>query len=117
MQVAIAFHHNANDMDVIYFDDLFVYEGAPMLTSITNSDEAVAVSVNYNTETENLTIVNPTNNLLTVKLIDVTGRMVASIPTHGADKIDLKKYNLNQGVYIVTVSGQNISKNKRIYIK
>ena len=117
MATYFAFHHNANDMDVLYIDEVTITEGP---ASVNNNEVAnFSVDQNYpNPATGNTTINYTLNNNSDVlfNVYDVTGKVVytesANGQAAGAHRFDLNTSNMSNGMYFytVTVNGQQVTR-------
>ncbi len=114
-QVYIAFHHNANDMFIVNFDNIRVTEGPPAGVSVPNAD---GLSLNQNSP-------NPFNNStdisyslkqnanITMTVTDVTGQVVNVMnegnQMSGSHNIRFDGSSLTSGIYFYTlnVNGHN----------
>ena len=107
-----AFHHNANDMDVLYIDEILVIDN-PMSVSDNNKDFSLSQNVpnpaNGST-TFNYSLTNNSN--VSFNVYDVMGNIVYSQneanQSAGAHRFDMNTSNLSNGMYFytITVNGQ-----------
>lgn len=107
------FHHNANDMDVLYIDEMLVIDNPMSVSEVAPSftiSQNVPNPANGST-TFNYSLTN--NSKVAFNVYDVTGNLVysqdASNQAAGAHRIDMNTSNLANGMYFYTISvnGQN----------
>jgi hypothetical protein len=118
MTVVIAFHHNANDQDVLRLDEIMFIDGSLAMGIQEN------VSVNGITVAQNMP--NPFSSLSTISyqleknapvvlsVYDVTGKLIseqyAGEQSAGNHTIDINAENISAGVYYYSIkAGENTS--------
>jgi len=115
--IYIAFHHNANDMFILYLTDIMLVEGPASV----NAPEANGLTINQN-------MPNPANGSTTItyslaqnsdvlfNVTDVTGQVVytenVANQSAGLHNLELNTANLANGMYFYnfTVNGQVITR-------
>ncbi len=115
--IYIAFHHNANDMFILYLTDVVLIEGPASV----NSPDANGLTINQNTPnpangstTITYTLVNNSDILFNVT--DVTGKVVytenLSNQSAGLHNLALNTTDLSNGMYFYTfvVNGQPVTR-------
>lgn len=117
MPTYFAYHHNANDMDVLYIDEVTITEGP---ASVNNTEvSGFSVAQNYPNPANGSTTINYTlenNSDVLFNVYDVTGKVVYTESLNGqaagAHRIDLNTANLSNGMYFytVTVNGQQVTR-------
>jgi len=107
--VYIAFQHNANDMDVIFLDEMMLIEAQVLGMEEVNND--VTVSQNFPNPVQNTTMFSyqlTKSANVTVDVLDITGRIVMSIEegqkSAGAHRVTLDTEKLPNGTYFYTVT-------------
>jgi hypothetical protein len=108
-----AWHHTANDMDVLYIDEILVLD---FPTSVAEANaNAFTLSNNVPNPANGSTTFNYTlksNSDVTFNVYDVTGKVVFSSneanQSAGAHRLDMNTSNLSNGMYFytITVNGQ-----------
>jgi Secretion system C-terminal sorting domain len=87
-----------------------------LITSI-NDIQKEDLSVYPNPFTDNITLTLNTANQVSVTLFDVKGRMVLNqnaTPKNKQIQLDLIKYKLNSGLYLLKVTSENITQTIRL---
>jgi len=115
--IYVAFHHNANDMFILYLTDIMLIEGPAGV----NAPEANGLSISQNTP-------NPANGSTTItytlaqnsdvlfNVTDVTGQVVytenVANQSSGLHNLELNTANLANGMYFYnfTVNGQVVTR-------
>ena len=121
--VSFAFHHTANDMDVIRLDEIFVIEaalgvqefisGAKLFQNMPNPTNGVS-TINYELEK---------NAQVAFNVYDVTGKVVATEnmgeQNSGAHSLNYNSNSLSAGVYYysLTVNNATTASMKMVVIK
>jgi len=111
MQVAIAFHHNANDMDVLYLDEIRVIEG-PM--SVAEFENGVKVHQNMPNPTSGSSVITyelENSGKVALNVYDVAGKLIdrqdAGTQSGGVHNFTFDAENLAAGVYYYSLSLDN----------
>lgn len=118
-QVYIAFHHNANDMFLLFLDDIRVVEGN-YSAGIENNSQVSVLSAYPNPFRVNTNIAFELKNTseVTLQLFDLSGKMVmqrnAGIMNSGLNRIEVDGTSLPAGVYYytLTINGETTSAHK-----
>jgi hypothetical protein len=107
-----AFHHNANDMDVLYLDEIKILEGTSF--GIKNNSNEVTDLQNYpNPADQNTVISYQLNNTANISLqvTDLIGRVVFTnnmgMKSAGKYNYTLNTSELNPGIYFYILSVNN----------
>ncbi|MCX6295293.1 MAG: T9SS type A sorting domain-containing protein [Bacteroidetes bacterium] len=110
-QVTFAFHHNANDQDVLRLDEIFVIEAALGVSEFTNG---VKLSQNMPNPTNGVSGISyelEKNASIALNIFDVTGKIVYSqnVGEQGAGvhTIKFNVENLSAGVYYYSLNVGN----------
>jgi hypothetical protein len=123
-QMIFAFHHNANDMDVLRLDEITVIEG-------TNLSIGVVANAATNKVSQNMP--NPFNNstkityelanaaAVSLSVYDVTGKKVAAqsegTKTAGSHTLDFNGADLAAGVYYYSMTlGENTTSTMKMVV-
>lgn len=117
----LAYHHNANDMDVLYLDEIMIKEGT---TGITEQSGNLSVMQNMPNPANSVTEIdyelNSSVNAVTLNIYDVTGKVVMSTSENqlGAGKhfIKVDATNLAAGVYYYTLKAGDYSVSKKMVV-
>lgn len=124
MQVAIAFHHNANDMDVLRFDDIRLIEGSTAsVAEFVNGAKLFQNSPNPTSANTTITYELENSSMVSFNVYDVTGKVVASQvigeQASGVHNINFNTENLAAGIYHYTLSVDNTTSSamKMVVIK
>jgi len=124
MQVAIAFHHNANDMDVLRLDEILLTEGAT--TGIAEFTNGVKLSQNMPNPFNSTSTINyelQKNAAVVLSVYDVTGKLMVKQnigeQTSGSHNVRFSTDNLSAGVYYysLTVNNATTAAMKMVVIK
>jgi len=121
--VYVGFQHYANDMDVLYLDEMFLLEAQVSSTQEMNTE--VSVSQNYPNPVEKTTMFSYNLNRganVTVDVFDITGRMVMSMEqgfkAAGTHQAIINAENLPNGSYFYTLTaGENKTTKKMVVVK
>ena len=110
-----AFHHNANDMDVLYLDEILLTENG---VGINESKSAVEFGVYPNPSHGilNINVVSPNTMERTVSIKDVLGKEVFT-NIYGMNNISIDLTSLNKGIYFVSVSDKDGVSSKKLVIQ
>lgn len=121
--VYVGFQHNANDMDVLFLDEMFLIES--QVSGLNEISNNVTVSQNYPNPVENTTmfsyqLTQGTN--VTVEVFDITGRLVMSMEqgykAAGVHHVTIDAENLPNGSYFYTLTaGENNTTKKMVVVK
>lgn len=119
-QVYFAFHHNANDMFLLYLDDIRVTEANNPTTSINYINGVKLLSTYPNPFRINTFIAFELQNTAEVvfEMFDLSGKMVmqhnAGTMTSGLNRIEVDGTALPSGVYYytLTINGETTSAHK-----
>lgn len=124
MQVAIAFHHNAIDMDVLRLDEIVVTEKAPAgVSEFANGAKLFQNMPNPASANTTITYELENNASVALNVFDVTGKIVATEfagqQGAGVHNITISTENLAAGVYhySLTVNNAASSAMKMVVIK
>lgn len=118
MTVIIAFHHNANDMDVLRLDEITVVDGSLAMGIQENvAVNGISVAQNMPNPFSTLSTISyqlEKNAEVTFSVYDVTGKVIsqqyAGAQSAGNHTIDLNAENLSAGVYYYSIkAGENTS--------
>ncbi|HYG51400.1 MAG TPA: T9SS type A sorting domain-containing protein, partial [Flavobacteriales bacterium] len=109
MPIYLAVHHNANDMDVFYVDEILVTEGSGSAVAETNNSgmsmSGVFPNPTNSIATFNLTLDNAAS--VSYKITDLAGKVVMTgteSKAAGNNKITFSAEELATGTYYVTVT-------------
>lgn len=119
-QVYIAFHHNANDMFILWLDNILVIEG-PMGV---NENAGVAINPAMpNPANENATISYTLTEAsdVVVTMTDVTGQVVYTEnrgnQAAGVNQMNINTANLANGIYFYTVTANGVTATEKIAVQ
>lgn len=121
--VAIAFHHNANDMDVLRFDHILLTEKALTVSEFVNGAKLFQNSPNPTSANTTITYELENSSIVSFNVYDVTGKVVASQvvgeQASGIHNINFNTENLAAGIYHYTLSVDNTASSamKMVVIK
>jgi hypothetical protein len=111
--VSIAFHHNANDMDVLRFDEIVVVEKALGVSEFVNGAKLFQNSPNPTSANTTFTYELEKNAMISFNVFDVTGKVVASQSigeqAAGIHNIVFSTENLAAGIYHYSLNVDNAS--------
>lgn len=113
MQVAIAFHHNANDMDVLRLDEIVITENAVGISEFVNGAKLLQNMPNPTSANTVITYELAKNAAISFNVYDVTGKLVASQmlgeQASGVHNYTFSTENLAAGVYHYSLLVDNAS--------
>lgn len=114
MQVAIAFHHNANDMDVLRLDEIVLTEKAPAsISEFVNGAKLLQNMPNPTSANTVITYELENSASVALNIFDVTGKLVSSQmlgkQNSGVHNYTLSTENLAAGMYQYSLSVDNAS--------
>jgi len=113
-QIFIAFHHDANDMDVIYFDEILMTEQLVSVEELSNTLQ-FTVSPNPATSTVKI-VVSDSKETKEVNITNVLGAVVYTGTFEGVlNSIDVS--TLDKGVYFVNVKDGNTIGTQKLVIQ
>jgi len=121
MPVYLAFHHNANDMDVIYLDEIMITEGTTGITEVSNG---LSVMQNMPNPFKGTTEIDYslTNAVDAVELTiyDVAGKKVKEVKQEqvGAGKhfFKVNSVDMSAGMYYYTLKAGATSVTKKMVV-
>jgi hypothetical protein len=121
-QIYLAFHHDANDMFILYLDEIHVIEGASGVSEVGGSLSGAEVMPNPATEYANISYTLATSETVTIDVYDVTGKKVMGFNegTRNAGTYTVKAdvSGLAEGVYYCTVkAGAHQATKKLVVVK
>jgi len=119
--IYLAYNHNANDMDVLYLDEITVVEAPVTVSEITKN--GVSLFQNQPNPAKNFTNISfslQKSADVKLNLFDITGRMVMSLyeggKSSGNHKIVLDTRTLDAGVYFYSLSVDGATISKRMVV-
>jgi hypothetical protein len=119
-QVYIAFHHNANDMFILWIDNIIVIEG-PMSV---NENAGVAINPAMPNPANESAIISYTlteASDVVVTMTDVTGKVVYTEnrmnQAAGVNQMTLNTENLANGIYFYTVTANGVTATEKIAVQ
>lgn len=108
--IYIAFHHNANDMFILYITDVILTEGPVTVEETNTVNIASAYPSPANTNTT-IAYSLPENTDVTITVTDVTGKVVYTEnlgnQAAGLNRTTLNTENWSSGMYFYTISTAN----------
>jgi hypothetical protein len=116
-QMIFAFHHTANDMDVLRLDEIMVLEGNNLSIGVASKEAGNKVSQNmpnpFSSKT-NISFELEKAASVSLSVYDVTGKLIASQfageKAAGKHSIEFNADNLSAGVYYYSIkAGENTS--------
>ena len=111
--VSIAFHHNANDMDVLRFDEIVVVEKSLGVSEFVNGAKLFQNSPNPTSANTTITYDLEKNAAVAFNVYDVTGKMVATQTigeqASGMHNINFSTENLAAGIYHYSLVIDNVA--------
>jgi hypothetical protein len=119
--IYIAFHHDANDMFILNFDNVLITEGPVSVNEI--SKDGVSLFQNQPNPAKNFT--NLTYSLkkasgVSFEISDITGRVVMSLnegaKAAGNHILTLDTKTLNAGVYFYTMKAEGVTLSRRMVV-
>ncbi len=122
--VYVGFQHIANDMDVLWLDEITLVEKLVPI-GMNDAEGIISVSNNFPNPVKDITTfsyqVNKNVNV-NVDLYDLSGRLVMSLPqgnqTSGVHNVKINAENLPNGSYFFTVTaGENKTTKKMVVVK
>jgi flagellar hook assembly protein FlgD len=123
MTIAVAFHHNANDMDVLYLDDIRVIEGPAAVAEFENGVKVFQNMPNPTKGESTNTYELANSAQVALNMYDVTGKLIERMDmgtqSAGMHNITYDAANLAAGVYYysMTVDNNITSAKKMVVIK
>lgn len=121
-QIYVAFHHTANDMDVLWLDEMVITEK----NNIGVAENAANVNVSQNYPNPAVTNTNINVQLeaaanVSIDVYDMAGRNVIAkeygMLNAGTNMITLDVTSLNSGTYVYTVTVDGQKFNKQMFVK
>ncbi|MBK5284345.1 MAG: T9SS type A sorting domain-containing protein [Bacteroidia bacterium] len=119
--IYLAYNHNANDMDVLYLDEITVVEAPVSVNEI--SKDGVSLFQNQPNPAKNFTNISyelKKSANVKLSLFDITGRMVMNVnegsKTSGNHKVIIDTRKLDAGVYIYSLNAEGTSISKRMVV-
>lgn len=121
-QVYIAFHHDANDMDVLFLDQVVITEGATGVEEVSGSLSSAVIMPNPAKEFANISYALTSNEAVSISIYDVTGKQVSFMnegnKAAGTHTVKADVSALSAGVYYCTVkAGANLVTKKLVVVK
>ncbi|MFL5765246.1 MAG: T9SS type A sorting domain-containing protein [Bacteroidia bacterium] len=123
MTIAVAFHHTANDMDVLRLDDIRVIEGPAGVAEFDNGVKVYQNSPNPANGSTMITYELANNSQVALNIYDVTGKLIENqnigSQSAGVHKMNYNAANLAAGVYYYSfnVDSNTTSAKKMVVIK
>lgn len=122
-RIYIAMHHNADDMDMLYFDQVSIVEDD--LNPGISEQESVNILENYPNPADDYTTISfnvSTSGNAVFTLYDMTGRILKTqdfgYVSSGLNKIQINTETLNSGVYFYTVTlNENTSRLNKMIVR
>lgn len=111
-QAYVGFHHNANDMDVLWLDEITVIEANNVGISETAKPELNI----YPNPASNMLNLNSNETIDQIRIMNVIGQDVL-VSTPRANKAVLDISSLENGVYFVSVEAGNQKTVKKLTVK
>ena len=106
--VNLGFPYNGTAPDLGAFE----YNNATPVDYVTSTNNQLKIFPNPVNENSAISFNSPTNDIITIQLIDLTGRILQKINyriTIGENVIGLNTLDLNKGNYFCTVKGKNLN--------
>jgi hypothetical protein len=108
-RIYVAFHHNANDMDVIYFDEVTIVEDD--LNPGIAEQESVQILENYPNPATDFTTISfniAKAGKVNMQLFDMTGRQINTYQfgqmSSGLNRIEISTSALSSGIYFYSIT-------------
>ena len=112
-QIAIAFHHNANDMDKLWLDEILLLEKTLGVSEFVNGAKLFQNSPNPTSANTTITYDLEKNAAVAFNVYDVTGKMVATQTigeqASGMHNINFSTENLAAGIYHYSLVIDNVA--------
>jgi hypothetical protein len=120
-QIYVGFQHYANDMDVLWLDEITLIE--KLVTGIDKTNNDLIVSENYPNPVSTSTMFSYqlTKNVnVNVEVYDLAGRLVISMPQGNQDagthRVTINAENLSNGTYFYALTAGDYKTTKKMVV-